>query len=169
MQIFEHYIIYYKHIFQQIFQQFYNQLATIKFLFEWITNLHEAFAVVYAFKLLRLWDCKIQSDSTSIRKAYFGWLTWRNSEDVRPKTTDHVGHSLGDGSSKRPLLERRQLVRDDAVHLGQLSESVSHVDLFARDVVETVNKTWNFIIVCYKEKGVQLDGSWMDPILHNKT
>lgn len=53
-------------------------------------------------------------------------LTWRHGEDVRAEPTEHVRHSLAEGSGKRALLERRQLVGDDAAHLGQFSESVSH-------------------------------------------
>lgn len=49
-------------------------------------------------------------------------LTGRHNEDVGAEATDHVGHTVADGSGEGALLEGRQLVGDDAVHLGQVAE-----------------------------------------------
>lgn len=49
-------------------------------------------------------------------------LTWCNAEDVRADATEHVGNSLADGTGECLLLEGRQLVGDNAVHLGKVAE-----------------------------------------------
>lgn len=49
-------------------------------------------------------------------------LTWCNAEDVRADAAEHVGNSLADGTGEGALFEGRQLVGDNAVHLGKVAE-----------------------------------------------
>lgn len=49
-------------------------------------------------------------------------LTWCEAEDVRADATEHIGNTLADGTGEGALLEGRQLVGDNAVHLGKVAE-----------------------------------------------
>lgn len=53
-------------------------------------------------------------------------LTWSNREYIGPESSEHIWDTFADGSGECALFERRQLIGDDVVHLGQFSKSVTH-------------------------------------------
>jgi len=63
-----------------------------------------------------------------IRGMYRGILTGRHDEDVGAEATHHVGQPLADRSGEGALLEGRELVGDDAVHLGQVAKVLAIQD-----------------------------------------
>lgn len=65
-------------------------------------------------------------------------LTRCHREHVGAEAAEHVRDALAERIGEGALLERRQLVGDEARHLSQLTESVAHVDAGGVDVVGSV-------------------------------
>lgn len=60
--------------------------------------------------------------------AYHFKLTWNDSEDLSSESTEGVWDSLADDSSERTLLERRDLVDDNAVDFSEFSKVLTHFE-----------------------------------------